>query len=157
MKRIVLLAGIAVFFIALLVWRSLPNQVLVRHTHAVVDLIDMGKPSGLGIMDMRAMGKLVAEEIDIVTDFMDDEVTTATRGQVEMGYRWIAENAVRSDFKLDEIKDIRIDGDSASVKTRITARLELKDIRMLDGAYAAEFIWRKDDKGDWRLAELVWR
>lgn len=156
MKRIAVISVFVVLLIAYLIWRVQPEQVLKRRCKSVIALADQAS-GGVGLFDVSRLEKLLGDHINFQIEVVSSEIHSANRIEALSGYQWIAENVKKSDFEIEEFTSIEIEEDKARVKSRVQAVLEMPEIRMMDGVYLVEFGWLKDEKGDWRLIEVVWK
>lgn len=157
MRKIWILAAILVMAVAWLWWWMQPEQVVNRRTHSLIELVDLGKVRGVGVMDVHALGRLVADTLQVEAEFVDDHPLPVSRTEAEMAYRWLGEKATHSEFKILGMDEIRIVDDLATVIMRIAGRLDLEDRRLVEGEYQVRFEWRRTEGRSWQLERMNWR
>lgn len=155
MKRNLIILAVLVIITGVLIWRSKPEQVLKRRSK---DLIGMASSVsvGPGIFDLNRLKILLADEVALEIEQVSKDREVVAEAQVISAYKWLGENVKRSSFEIVEFIGIDIDGSQATIKARVGGVLEMESIRSMDGEYLVTFGWRKDARGDWVLAELIW-
>ena len=156
MKRNIGIAVAAVLLIGFFVWRAQPQQVVKRKSKELIGMADQ-VGGGVGLFDFSNLETLLDAQIEFEVEAVSRERETVGSVEVISAYQWLGENVKKSEFEISSFDSIQINGDQATVKTQVEGLLEMEDIRMLDGTYFVEFGWRKDEKGDWRLTELIWK
>lgn len=154
MKRNLIILAVLVIITGVLIWRSQPEQVLKRRSK---DLIGMANSVsvGPGIFDLNRLKMLLADEVALEIEQVSKDRKVVAEAQVISAYQWLGENVKRSSFEIVEFVGIDIDGSQATIKARVEGVIETENIRSMDGEYLVTFVWRKDARGDWVLAELI--
>ncbi|MGB0291710.1 MAG: hypothetical protein ACPGIA_03935 [Luteolibacter sp.] len=154
MKRNLIILAVLVIITGVLIWRSQPDQVLKRRSK---DLIGMANSVsvGPGIFDLNRLKILLADEVALEIEQVSKDRKVVAEAQVISAYQWLGENVKRSSFEIVEFVGIDIDGSQATIKARVEGVIETENIRSMDGEYLVTFVWRKDARGDWVLAELI--
>ena len=154
MKRNLIILAVLVIITGVLIWRSQPDQVLKRRSK---DLIGMASSVsvGAGIFDLNRLKILLADEVALEIEQVSKDRKVVAEAQVISAYQWLGENVKRSSFEIVEFVGIDIDGSQATIKARVEGVIETENIRSMDGEYLVTFVWRKDARGDWVLAELI--
>lgn len=154
MKRNLIILAVLVIITGVLIWRSQPEQVLKRRSK---DLIGMANSVsvGPGIFDLNRLKILLADEVALEIEQVSKDRKVVAEAQVISAYQWLGENVKRSSFEIVEFVGIDIDGSQATIKARVEGVIETENIRSMDGEYLVTFVWRKDARGDWVLAELI--
>ena len=154
MKRNLIILAVLVIITGVLIWRSQPEQVLKRRSK---DLIGMANSVsvGPGIFDLNRLKMLLADEVALEIEQVSKDRKVVAEAQVISAYQWLGENVKRSSFEIVEFVGIDIDGSQAIIKARVEGVIETENIRSMDGEYLVTFVWRKDARGDWVLAELI--
>lgn len=154
MKRNLIILAVLVIITGVLIWRSQPDQVLKRRSK---DLIGMASSVsvGAGIFDLNRLKILLADEVALEIEQVSNDRKVVAEAQVISAYQWLGENVKRSSFEIVEFVGIDIDGSQAIIKARVEGVIETENIRSMDGEYLVTFVWRKDARGDWVLAELI--
>ena len=154
MKRNLIILAVLVIITGVLIWRSQPDQVLKRRSK---DLIGMASSVsvGAGIFDLNRLKILLADEVALEIEQVSNDRKVVAEAQVISAYQWLGENVKRSSFEIVEFVGIDIDGSQATIKARVEGVIETENIRSMDGEYLVTFVWRKDARGDWVLAELI--
>lgn len=155
MKRKLIILAILVIITGVLIWRAQPEQVLKRRSK---DLIGMANSVsiGAGVFDLNRLKALLADEVALEIEQVSMDREVVAEDQVISTYQWLGENVKRSSFEILEFVGIDIHGSHATIKTRVVGVLEMENIRSMDGEYLVTFGWRKDARGDWVLADLIW-
>lgn len=156
MKKTLIAAAALVAVVLWLWWWLQPEQVVERRTRSLIGFVDLGKVSGVGVVDTHALGRLIAPELRVEADFVADVPVTVIPAEVEMAYRWLGDKASRSEFELVELQRVHVDGDKATLSARIRGRLELEQRRLVEGEYQVDFEWQRTPDGAWRLRAMSW-
>lgn len=155
MKRKLLIVGVLLVVISYLYWRSQPEQVIKRRSKALIEMADQAS-EGAGLFDIKRLEGLIGQQLKYQVDAVSSRSASTSQAEVLSAYQWMGDNTRKSEFKIEEITGLSIEGNDARLKCRVVGILEMNDIRMMEGLHLVEFGWRKDSRGDWRLVELVW-
>ena len=156
LKQYAIAGAILVLLVGFLIWRGQPEQVLKRRSKALIEMANQAS-SGVGIFDLNRLEGLIDQELKYQIDAVSEEGGSAYVAEVVSGYQWMGENVEKSEFEIQEFTSLQIEGDRALVKMQVQSVLEMKGIRMMDGVQFVEFTWSKNDRGDWRLSEMLWK
>lgn len=157
MKKVWIISAVLLIVTGWLWWWLQPEQVIKRRTRSLVELVDLGRVSGVGVMDVHAIGRLIADSMQVEAEFVADQPVPVSPTEVEMAYRWLGDNATHSEFDLIEMGEVKLEERKATLVTRIRGRLDLEDRRLVEGEYQVVFVWRQTEDGAWRLARMSWR
>lgn len=156
LKHYAIIGAVVIALIGFLIWRAQPEQVIKRRSKALIEMADQVS-GGVGLFDLNRLEGLIDRELKYEVQAVSEKPGTAYVAEVVSGYHWMSENVQKSDFKIEEFTSVVIEGDTARVKMQVQSVLDMKGIRMMDGIQFVEFGWRKNDRGDWRLSEMIWK
>lgn len=158
MKKLwIALAALAIF-IPLGVWWFSPEQVLVRRTKHLMEVISMdeGTRGALRQAKVFSMNAMLAPEVELETPAIPDANGTFDKQELESAFSWICQNAISSHMRILDFGDIEITGDRGRVEVMVEGRLELPVYRPVDGEYLIAIDWIKGADG-WRFDKVVAR
>ena len=155
MKKNIIIAAVLLLGLVFFIWRSQPKQVIKRQSEELISMADKIS-SGVGLFDFNKLESLLAPQVDFEVEEVSSERQTVGSVEVISAYQWLGDNIKKSEFKVVSIDSIQIKGDAAKVKMQVKGLLEIPEMRMMDDTYFVELAWESDDKGDWRLTELIW-
>jgi ketosteroid isomerase-like protein len=78
------------------------------------------------------------------------------RDSVSSGFRYVADQADFTRFKLEEIESVNIQGDLAILTGILEAKAVLRGQTRIDGTYRTEFTWKKASDG-WKITKVSMR
>lgn len=156
MKRNLMIVGVLLVLIGYLYWRTLPEQVIKRRSKALIEMADQVS-EGAGLFNIKRLEGLIGQQLEYQVDAVSSQSASTSQAEVLSAYQWMGDNTKKSQFKIEDITGLSIEGDDARLKCRVVGILEMNDIRMMEGMHLVEFGWRKDARGEWRLVELVWK
>ena len=156
MKRKLLIIGVLLVVMGYLYWRTQPEQVIKRRSKSLIEMADQVS-EGAGLFDIKRLEGLIGHQLKYQVDAYSSQRASANQAEVLSAYQWMGDNTKKSEFKIEEITGLSIEGNDARLKCRVVGILEMNDIRMMEGLHLVEFGWCRDSKGHWRLVELVWK
>lgn len=156
MKRWTLILLIAAVLVGFAVRWFSPQQQLVRRSESLLRLMEIRGGRGAGILDHRAFGALIDEQIHIDASAIGRETWMLGRDELQGAYAHLTREARRSSFQIVETQDVKVEGDLGVVLLRADCLIEMADQRLLEGVHVMELGWRRTGQG-WRLNSCVWK
>jgi hypothetical protein len=158
MKRIIPAAVIAAVILAIFgYWWSSPTQVLKRRTKSLLSTLTLESGNGKITRQMGAysLGKLLAQQVELITPTIDEANGTFERAEMESAYAWLCSNSKKTSFKINEFESVSVTGATAQVTFTLDGLVELPSYRPVDGTFFVTFDWEKSDNG-WQLTRAKW-
>ncbi|MES2476838.1 MAG: hypothetical protein V4640_13730 [Verrucomicrobiota bacterium] len=157
MKRYLIPFAVVLLLVGFCIWWYSPRQVIQRRTHSLLETLTFEKGGGLASRNMGGytLHDLLAGEVQLVTPTIPEANGSFSRDDLEAAYSWLANQAKESRFEMDEIHDIAVQENAATVKFSLFGMVELPTYRPADGNYDVTFEWVKEEDG-WKLARAVW-
>ncbi len=153
---------IAVFAAALLIplgiWWFSPEQVIMRRTKHLMEVLSLSEGSGGPLRQAKvfSMNALLAPEVKLVIPEISDANGTFDKAEMESAFSWICQNAKHSRFNVTAFRDVAITGDTATVRFLAEGYIELGSGRPADGTFEATIVWKKGGDG-WRYDKVIWK
>jgi hypothetical protein len=147
----------AALLIPLGVWWFSPEQVVMRRTKHLMEVISLSEGAGRPLRQAKvfSMNAMLAPEVELVIPEISDANGTFEKAEMESAFSWICQNAKHSRFDVAAFRDVDVDGDTATVNFLAEGYLELGSGRPADGAFDVTIVWKKG--GDvWRYDKVVW-
>lgn len=151
------LAALAVL-IPLGIWWFSPDQVLMRRTKHLMEVVSLSGGTGGAIRQAKvfSMNAMLAPKVTMETPDIPDANGVFDKQEVESAFSWICRNARSSSFKVTDFRKVEIDGDRAKVRVTVEGFLELPVYRPVDGAFDVTIHWIKGGDG-WRFERTAWK
>lgn len=154
MKRFALVAvGIVACGLFVFWWYS-DKQVVKRRTQALLDTVTIEKSTSKIARGLQAAGLDGFLASNIRLEVPDEEASGwLGRGSVSSGFRYVADQADFTRFKLEKIDSVNVDGDKATLSGILEAKAVVRGETRIDGSYRTEFTWKRTDDG-WKITEV---
>ena len=158
MKRLALIAALALILAIFGAWWFSPTQILKRRTQSLLATLTLDESKGKATRQMGAysLNGLLASEVELDTPTIKEANGTFDHTELESAYSWLCEQAKQTHFKLVKFKSISVNGDKAKVEFTLDGLVELPVYRPADGIYDVTFDWQKKEDG-WRLTRASWQ
>ena len=156
MKKLIILAAAAVILIPLGMWWFSPEQIIIRRTKHLMEVLTIGESTGRPFRQAKvfSMNAMLAPEISISISEISDANGTFDKQEVESAFSWICQNAKRSEMSIIDFGDITITDDEAEVEVMVDALFELPAGHSVSGNYVMTVDWVKTGDG-WRFEKVV--
>lgn len=157
MKKFLALLVLVAFLIPVGTWWFSPEQVVKRKTKHLMAVLSISEDSAGPIRQAKvySMNGLLAPDVTLDIPGTSEANGTFDKELLESGFSWICENAKSSDFHVLEFRNVRIDGDSATVNVLVEGYMELLMLRPVDGIHDVTVTWEKGGDG-WRFTRVDW-
>ncbi|QTN33473.1 hypothetical protein HZ994_14485 [Akkermansiaceae bacterium] len=158
MKKFLIAAVVAVLMlIPLGMWWFSPEQVIMRRTSHLMEVISMSDGSGGPMRQAKvfSMNAMLAPEVELEIPDIPDANGSFDKEEMESAFSWICQNAKRSDFRVTAFREVIVDGGAARVAFDAEGFLELGSGRPADGSFDVTIHWVKGGDG-WRFHKLRW-
>ncbi len=158
MKKLLIVLAMLVVLIPLGVWWFSPEQVVMRRTKHLMEVVSLSEGTGGPLRQAKvfSMNAMLAPEVVMETPEIPDANGTFDKQEVESAFSWICQNAKSSRFEVTDFKNVEVDGDRAKVRVTVEGYMELPVYRPADGAFDVTIDWVKGGDG-WRYEKVVWK
>jgi hypothetical protein len=158
MKKLWILIAALVLFIPLGVWWFSPENVVMRRTKHLMEVVSMSDGAGGPLRQAKvfSMNAMLAPEVELVIPDISDANGTFDKQEMESAFSWICQNAKSSDFRITEFKKIAVQGEKAEVIIEVKGFMELPMGKPADGSFNVNIAWVKGGDG-WRFEKIVWK
>jgi hypothetical protein len=158
MKKLWIAVIAAALLIPLGMWWFSPEQVVMRRTKHLMEVLSLseGAAGPLRQAKVFSMNALLAPEVELVIPEVSEANGTFDKMEMESAFSWICQNAKHSRFDVTAFRDVKVDGDTASVNFLAEGYLELAASRPADGTFDVTVVWKKGADG-WRYDKVVWK
>ncbi len=156
MKKLWIVLALLVVLIPAGIWWFSPEQVLMRRTQHLMDVMTISEGTGKPLRQAKvfSMNALLAPDVTLSSREIPDANGTFDKQEIESAFSWICQNAKRSDMRIAYFGAITITGDRAEVEVMVEALLDLPGARRVDGDYMMTIDWVKAEDG-WRFEKIV--
>jgi len=157
MKRYIIPLAVLILLVGFSVWWYSPTQVIKRKVSSLLSTLTLEASDGRAGRNFRgyAFHDLLAPEIELTTPTIEEANGTFDRDELDSAFSWLCNQAKQTRFEMEDLHEITIDGDKATVKLTLTGLVELPTYRPADGTYDVTFDWEKSKDG-WQLTRAVW-
>jgi hypothetical protein len=158
MKKLILCAAVAVILIPLGMWWFSAEQVVKRRTTHLMEVVSMSEGAGGPLRQAKvySMNAMLAPEVTLTIPDIADANGSFDKQEMESAFSWICQNAKEAEFRIQEFREVEIDGDKAKVRFVAKGFLELAVGRPADGSFDVTIHWKKGGDG-WRYDSVVWK
>ena len=158
MKKLWMALAALVILVPLGIWWFSPEQVLMRRTKHLMEVISMSEGTGGALRQAKvfSMNAMLAPEVEIETPGIPGANGTFDKQELESAFSWICQNAKSSSFRVTGFRKVGVDGDRAEVRAGVEGFMELPAYRPADGAFDVTIAWVKGSDG-WRFEKVVWK
>ncbi|MFM2197713.1 MAG: hypothetical protein RLZZ505_1145 [Verrucomicrobiota bacterium] len=157
MKKLWITLIAAALLIPLGMWWFSPEQVVMRRTKHLMEVLSLSEGSGGPLRQAKvfSMNALLAPDVELVIPDVADANGSFDKVELESAFSWICENAKDSRFDVTAFRDITITGDTATVRFLAEGHIEVGSVRPADGTFEVTIVWKKGGDG-WRFNKVVW-
>ncbi len=158
MKKLWITLIAAAFLIPLGMWWFSPENVLMRRTKHLMEVLSLSSGSGGPLRQSKvySMNGMLAPDVELVIPEIADANGTFDKLEMESAFSWICQNAKESRFDVKAFRNIDVNGDTATVTFLAEGFIDLGSIRPADGSFEVTMNWKKGGDG-WRYDKVVWK
>lgn len=158
MKKLLIILAALVVLIPLGIWWFSPEQVLMRRTKHLMEVVSLSEGTGGALRQAKvfSMNAMLAPEVVMETPEISDANGVFDKQEVESAFSWICQNAKSSNFKVTGFQKVEVDEDRANVRVTVEGYMELPVYRPADGAFEVSIDWVKGGDG-WRFEKVIWK
>ncbi len=158
MKKLWITLIAAALLIPLGMWWFSPEQVVMRQTKRLMEVLSLSEGSGGPLRQAKvySMNGMLAPQVELVIPEVSDANGTFDKEEMEAAFSWICQNAKQSRFDVTAFRDVEIIGDTATVRFLTEGYLVLPTGRPADGTFDVTIVWKKGGDG-WRYDKVVWK
>ncbi len=158
MKRLVISSIVLAILAGLAAWWFSDTQVLKRRTQSLLTTLTLDSGAGKVSRQMGSysLNALLASEVALDTPTIKEANGTFQREELESLFSWLCNQAKETRFKLQDLRNVAINGDKATVNLTLIGLVVLPNYRPADGTYDVTFDWQKEKDG-WRLTRASWK
>lgn len=158
-KRNLLIIGgvLLLLLIPFSMWWSSDERAVKRRSEHLMDVLTISADTS-GIFRQAkvfSINGVLAEQIEIESMTIAKVNGSFRKDQIESAFSWICRNAKESEFEISEFKDVKIEGDRATVRATVDGFIEIKSERLADGFSDVTLYWEKSN-GTWVLTKMIW-
>lgn len=157
MKKIWIALIAAALLIPLGMWWFSPEQVIMRRTKHLMEVLSLSEGSGVPLRQAKvfSMNAMLAPEVELIIPEISDANGSFDKQEMESAFSWICQNAKHSRFDVTAFRDVKVAGDTATVRFLAEGYIELGSGRPADGTFEVTIVWKKGGDG-WRYQKVVW-
>jgi hypothetical protein len=139
-------------------WWFSPEQVIMRRTKHLMEVLSLSEGSGVPLRQAKvfSMNALLAPEVELIIPEISDANGSFDKQEMESAFSWICQNAKHSRFDVIAFRDVKVAGDTATVRFLAEGYIELGSGRPADGTFEVTIVWKKGGDG-WRYQKVVWK
>lgn len=158
MKKLWIALIAAAVLIPLGMWWFSPEQVIMRRTKHLMEVLSLSEGSGGPLRQAKvfSMNAMLAPEVELVIPEIADANGTFDKQEMESAFSWICQNAKHSRFDVTDFRDVDVNSDLATVRFLVEGYIELGSGRPADGTFEVTIVWKKGGDG-WRYDKVVWK
>jgi hypothetical protein len=158
MKKIWIALITAALLIPLGMWWFSPEQVIMRRTKHLMEVLSLSEGSGVPLRQAKvfSMNALLAPEVELIIPEISDANGSFDKQEMESAFSWICQNAKHSRFDVIAFRDVKVAGDTATVRFLAEGYIELGSGRPADGTFEVTIVWKEGGDG-WRYQKVVWK
>jgi hypothetical protein len=155
---ITIIAGVLLLLlIPFCMWWFSDERAVKRRSDHLMDVLTISAETG-GVMRYAkalSINGVLAPQFDIESPTIKEANGSFPKHQIESAYSWICSNSKESEFEITEFRDVKIEGERATVIATVEGFIDIKGNRPVDGTSDVTLYWQKSD-GDWLLAKVIW-
>lgn len=157
MKKLWIALAALVIHIPLGIWWFSDEQVVMRRTKHLMEVISMSVGrGGLRHAKVFSMNGMLAPEVEMETPDIPDANGIFNKQEMESAFSWICQYAKSSSFRVTDFRKVEVDRERAKVYATVEGFMELPTYRPADGKFDVRIDWEKGGDG-WRFSKLVWK
>jgi hypothetical protein len=158
MKKLWIAIIAAAVLIPLGMWWFSPEQVIMRRTKHLMEVLTLSEESGGPMRQAKvfSMNGMLAPRVELSVPAISDANGTFDKQEMESAFSWICQNAKRAEFTVTDFQDVEVNGDKAMVRFIAEGSLELGASKPADGKFDVIIRWTKGGDG-WRYDKIVWK
>lgn len=155
--NIIIAAVLLLLLIPLCMWWFSEERAVKRRSDHLMDILTISKDTG-GVMRYAkalSINGVLAQQFEIESPTVKEANGTFPSHQIESAYSWICSNTSESEFEITEFRDVRIEGNRATVIATVEGFIDIKGNRPVDGTSDVTLYFQKTD-GSWLLTKVIW-
>ena len=140
MKRFGLPIIILALLGALAFWWLSPVQVLKRRTATLLSTLTLKSGTGKAARQagVYSLNALLANEVELENPTIKEANGSFDRSEVESSFSWLCEQAKQTEFKMEKLRNVKINGNNAEVTMSLDALVEREPALRPDAERGAE-------------------
>ncbi len=155
---IIIISGVLLLLlIPLCMWWFSEERVVKRRADHLMDILTISADTG-GVMRYAkalSINGVLTPQFEIESSTVKEANGTFPSHQIESAYSWICSNTRESEFEITEFRDVKIEGDRATVIATVEGFIDIKGSRPVDGISNVTLYFQKTD-GEWLLTKVIW-
>lgn len=155
---ITIIAGVLlVLLIPFCMWWFSEERVVKRRSDHLMDILTISGDTG-GVMRYAkalSINGVLAPQFEIESTTVKEANGSFPSHQIESAYSWICSNTSESEFEITEFRDVKIEGNRATVISTVEGFINIKGNRPVDGTSHVTLYFQKTD-GSWLLTKVIW-
>lgn len=157
-KTHIIIAGVfLLLLIPVIIWWSSEERAVKRRSDHLMDILTISADTG-GVMRYAkalSINGVLAPQFDIESLTIKEANGSFPKDQIESAYSWICSNTRESEFEITEFREVKIEGDRATVIATVEGFIDIKGNRPVDGTSDVTLYFQKSD-GSWLLTKVIW-
>ena len=155
---IIIIAGaLLLLLIPLGMWWFSEERVVKRRADHLMNILTISGDTG-GVMRYAkalSINGVLTPQFEIESSTVKEANGTFPSHQIESAYSWICSNAKESEFEITEFREVKIEGDRATVLATVEGFIDIRGNRPVDGTSDVTLYFQKVD-GSWLLTKVIW-
>ena len=155
--RIIIACVLVLLLIPLSMWWSSEERAVKRRSDHLIDVMTIDAESRGVFRQLKAysLGEVLADQINFESSTVEKVNGSYPKDQIESAFSWICQNSKESIFEITEFREVKIEGDRATVRATVEGFIEVKGDRPVDGSSDVTLFWVKSN-GSWVLTKMIW-
>lgn len=155
---IIIIAGaLLLLLIPLGMWWFSEDRVVKRRADHLMDILTISADTG-GVMRYAkalSINGVLAPQFEIESSTVQQANGAFPSRKIESAYSWICSNTRESEFEITEFREVKIEGNRATVIATVEGFIDIKGNRPVDGTSDVTLYFQKTD-GSWLLTKVIW-
>lgn len=158
MKKLWFILAALLILVPLGLWRFSPEQVIMRRTKHLMDVLTITQGSGGTIRRAKvfSMNAMLAPEVELESPDIQEANGNFDNEELESAFSWICQNSKCSELNVTQFRSVEVKEKTAKVRVVVEGYLELPTYRPADGSFEVAIDWIRADDG-WRFKKVVWK
>lgn len=155
--RIIIACVLVLLLIPFGIWWFSEERAVKRRSDHLMDVMTIDAESRGVFRQLKAysLGGVLADQIDFESATVEKVNGSYPKDQIESAFSWICQNSKESIFEITEFREVKIEGDRATVRATVEGFIEVKGDRPVDGSSDVTLFWVKSN-GSWVLTKMIW-
>lgn len=155
--RIIIACVLVLLLIPFSMWWSSEERAVKRRSDHLIDVMTIDAESRGVFRQLKAysLGEVLADQINFESSTVEKVNGSYPKDQIESAFSWICQNSKESIFEITEFREVKIEGDRATVRATVEGFIEVKGDRPVDGSSDVTLFWVKSN-GSWVLTKMIW-